>query len=287
MFGLSKKKQKEPTVQDTAREHAAQLDQAYKSVAEEFLSEETDILAVTGPDGAGSDEIGQTGLWKVTVGLTAWMDEYAGQVQRENAQLEAVADDKLKEYLMTRVPRDFLISVTVRPNADSTRFLMTSLPKPGFDPELKAILEEQKKTVTLEVEGLGTFTLNRSLGWFEAGLDWLGREVSLTFDQAEEGRAAAQETARTLLAAAEDWDGRVRGYAADVLLDRANQLLGEDGEEELTREEFLTGLEPDSILVGPEGAFEFWFDGEDFFLTHPVHVTGNLIQGPVRAEFEE
>lgn len=287
MFGLSKKKKKEASGQDDARRRAAEMDQAYKSVAEEFLSEETDILAVTGPGGAGSEEIGQTGLWKVTVGLTAWVDEYEGQVRRESARLEAVADDKLREYLMTRVPRDFLISVTVRPNGDSTRFLMTSLPKPGFDPELKAILEEQKNPVTLEAEGLGTFTLNRVLGWFETTVDWLGSQVSLTFDQGEEGRAGAQETARALLAAREDWDGRVRAYAADTLLDRANELLGEDGEEGITREEFLARLEPDSILVGPEGAFEFWFGGEDLFLAHPVHVTGTLEQGPARAEFEE
>ena len=42
---------------------------------------------------------------------------------------------------------------------------MLELPQPGFDPDLKAILDEQKKPVSTWVEGLGTFTLNRTVDW--------------------------------------------------------------------------------------------------------------------------
>ncbi|MGM9606992.1 MAG: DUF2262 domain-containing protein [Oscillospiraceae bacterium] len=286
MFGLFKKKKEEP-VQEAAQAPEQEQSQEVKAFAADFPGEETDILAVTAPAAVGSEKVGDSGLWKVTIGLTAWLDEYTHELRQGDARLEAVVDDKLREYLHTRVPGNFIIAATVRPSEDGTRFLMTDLPKPGFDPELKAILEEQKKPVTLEVEGLGTFTLNRSLGWFEAAVDWKGAEVSLTFDQAEETRDAAQDTARALLDGQESWDERVRAYAADTLLDRANELLGEDEDvEALTREDFLAQLEPDSILAGPEGAFEFWFSGDDLFLAHPVHVTGTLADGPQQAEID-
>ena len=286
MFGLFKKKKEEP-VQEPAQAPEQEQSQEVKTFAAGFPGEETDILAVTAPAAVGSEKVGDSGLWKVTIGLTAWQDEYTHELRQGDARLEAVVDDKLREYLHGRVPGNFIIAATVRPSEDGTRFLMTDLPKPGFDPELKAILEEQKKPVKLEVEGLGTFTLNRSLGWFEAAVDWQGAEVSLTFDQAEETREAAQNTARALLEEQESWDERVRAYAADTLLDRANELLGEDEDaESITREDFLAQLEPDSILVGPEGAFEFWFSGDDLFLEHPVHVTGTLEDGPQQAEID-
>lgn len=286
MFGLKKKKKDVPE-QVSAAGLAGEQSQEYKEFAADFLPEETDLLAVTSPAGIGSEPIGSSGMWKVTVGLTAWMDEYTQELRQGNARLETVVDDKLREYLYARVPRNFLISVTVRPSADQERFLMTDLPKPGFDPELKAILEEQKKPVTLEAEGLGTFTLNRALGWFEAAVDWMGGEVSLTFDQEQADRDAAQGTARALLKEQERWDERLRALAADELLERVNELLAEDGEETLERAEFLERLEVDSILAGPDGAFEFWFGGDGLFLEHPVHVTGTLEQGPQSAELEE
>ena len=286
MFGLFKKKKEEP-VQEAAQAPEQEQSQEVKAFAADFPGEETDILAVTAPAGVGSEKVGDSGLWKVTIGLTAWMDEYTHELRQGDARLEAVVDGKLREYLHGRVPGNFIITATVRPSEDGTRFLMTDLPKPGFDPELKAILEEQKKPVTLEAEGLGTFTLNRSLGWFEASVDWQGTEVSLTFDQAEETRDAAQDTARALLGEQESWDARVRAYAADTLLDRANELLGEDEDAQaITREDFLAQLEPDSILAGPGGAFEFWFGGDDLFLEHPVHVTGTLADGPQQAEID-
>ncbi|MGN0968708.1 MAG: DUF2262 domain-containing protein [Oscillospiraceae bacterium] len=286
MFGLFKKKKEEPA-QENPKVQEQEQSQEVKTFAADFPGEETDILAVTAPAGVGSEKVGDSGLWKVTIGLTAWQDEYTHELRQGDARLEAVVDDKLREYLHGRVPGNFIIAATVRPSEDGTRFLMTDLPKPGFDPELKAILEEQKKPVTLEVEGLGTFTLNRSLGWFEAAVDWQGAEVSLTFDQAEETREDAQNTARALLDGQESWDERVRAYAADMLLDRANELLGEDeGAEAITREDFLAQLEPDSILAAPEGAFEFWFGGDDLFLAHPVHVTGTLEDGPQQAEID-
>ena len=86
---------------------------------------------------------------------------------------------------------------------------------------LKAILDEQKKPVSTWVEGLGTFTLNRTVDWFEATVDWLGSEIALDFDRGvPEEMASAQETGRALMASQADWDHRVRSYAAQDVYKR-------------------------------------------------------------------
>lgn len=290
MFGLFKKKKETPK---PAAEEPKKQEQApeIKVFAEEFPGEETDILAITGPGAFDRDPVGESGLWKLSIPLTAWMDEYTKELQQGEARLEAVIDRTLLNYLLERIPRNFIITATVCPNADGTRFRMTDLPKPGFDPELKAILDEQKKPVTLDVEGLGTFTLSRAMGWFQAAVNWMDSEVSMTFDQTEDTLASAQETAQTLVSDQKVWDERVRSFAAEQLLDRVNDMAAETAGENEDAEHFtVTSLqsqwELDSILAGSDGSFEFLFSDGDLFLAHPVRVTGNLEDGPLQAEMD-
>ena len=297
MYGLFKKK-KDDTL--TAEAPVAELESTVSSDGEatqekrkEFLAQfpgkETDILGITDPGGVNADKVEGTDLWKISIGLTAWMDEYEQELHQTPARLEAMVDETLLNYLRERTPRNFIITASARPSEEEGRFLMTDLPKPGFDPELKALLEEQKKPVKLEVEGLGTFTLNRSLGWYDASVDWMEDEISLNLDQNEETLAAAQETAKVLMENQKDWDARVRTFAAEQLLKHVNELLqSEDEDAELyTAETLSVQFQIDSILAGPDGTFEFWFSDDDLFLAHPVHVTGTLEQGPALAEMDD
>ena len=297
MFGLFKKKKEyaapvqTPVVEQqpvsTCEEDAAQA--VRKAFLARFPGKETDILGITDPGGLNADKVEGTELWKVSIGLTAWMDEYEQELHQSPARFEAMVDETLLEYLRARTPRNFIITATVRPcEEDSTCFLMTDLPKPAFDPTLKALLEEQKKPVTLDVDGLGSFTLNRGLGWYDATVEWLGEEISLNLDQNEETLEAAQDTAKALMGSQEDWDRRVRAFSAAELLERVNDLLqSEDEDAELyTAETLAEQFQIDSILAGPDGTFEFWFSDDDLFLAHPVHVTGTLEQGPNLAEMD-
>ena len=296
MFGLFKKKKEDtqPAQAPVVEQEAAPTPDAdaTQTKRREFLAQfpgkETDILGITAPGGVSADKVDGTDLWKVSIGLIAWMDEYEQVLHQEPALLEAMVDDTLLNYLYERTPRNFIISITVRPSEEGTRFLMTDLPKPGFDPELKALLEERKKPINLDVENLGTFTLNRSLGWYDAAVEWMGSEISLNLDQDEETLVSAQETAKALVENQEDWDARVRAFAAEQLLGHVNELLqSEDEDAELyTHESLAAQFQIDSILAGPASAFEFWFSDDDLFLAHPVHVTGTLEQGPTLAEMD-
>ncbi len=282
-MGLFKKKKEEPA-RESAPAQEPEQSREVKSFAADFLPEETDILAVTGATGLDTEQSGESGLWKVRMALTAWKDVYTQALQRGEGSLEALVDDNLLEHLRARLPRDFLIRVTVRPCADGKRFLMTDLPKPDFEPELKAILEEQKKPVTLEADGLGTFTLSRTMNWFQAEVDWTAQPVQLVFDR-DENQDDSLVTARALMENREDWDRRVREFAARELLEKVNDALEEDGP--VTGEQLRDSLEAESVQVAGDGGVEFWLHDDELLWGRAIHVSGSLTDGPTSAELEE
>ncbi len=285
MFGFFKKKGEAPEKPIQNMES-----RQFKELAAQFRPEELTILAVTGANGFNGNRAGKDKGWWASIGLTAWMEEDSPDIHRGEFVLSTIADDRLLGFLRQRARPDFIIKFRGRVSEDGRRLLLLDLPEPGFDPDLKAVLEEQKKPVTFWEKGLGTFTLNRQVDWFETEVDWLGTGISLVFDQ-EEDRAGCIQNAKTLLAAAADWDRRVREYAADELVSLANdwsQELGEEDEEtsEITREQFMERMELESIEVRGDGGFHFWFGDGDLFYGHSIQVSGDLEKGPNEAAME-
>lgn len=283
MFGFFKKKEERPEEKPQNTEN-----EQFKEFAAQFLPEELTVLAVTGANGFGGGKTGGEALWTASIGLTAWMEEDSPDIHRGEFSLSTIGDDQLLEILRQRTPRDFIIKFRGRASEDGRRLLLLDLPEPGFDPDLKAILEEQKKPVTFWEEGLGTFTLNRTVNWFETGADWLGTEISLVFDR-EEDRADCIRHAKALLADAARWDRRVREFAAGELLDLANDWAedaGDEGSGPVTREAFMERMEPESVEIRADGSFEFWFSDGDMFYGHSIRVSGDLANGPDDAAME-
>ena len=282
MFGLFKKK-------EAPKEPPSQQRDEWKEFAAPFLPEELSIVAVTDASGFGSVKEPEQELWRVGIGLTAWMEEDSPDIHRGEASLVSLADDTLRNYLRQRVRPDFIIKFTARVSEDGRRLLLLDLPEPGFDPDMKAILEEQKKPVSFWEDGLGTFTLNRSVGWFETEAEWLGQPARLDFDR-DENRADCLTHFHTLMERQEEWDQRVRALAAEKLLDLANDWAqeSEEGREtaEITQEQFMERMELDAIQIYEDGAFEFWFNDGDLFWGHSIHVTGSLTNGPEEAQME-
>ena len=301
MFGFFKKKRGEAPEeqeqlrktadQETAKQGAQSLPEEARTLGQQFQPQELSILAVTGPVGFSGKKMEDSDLWLATIGLTAWMEEDSPEIHQEEVQLVTLADEKLLGFLRQRTYPDFLIKCHVRPSLDGQQLLLLDLPQPGFDPDLKAILEQQKKPDSTYVEGLGTFVLNRQVKWYETEVDWLEGKVRLNFDQGpEEEMKAAQETAKALLSNPADWDARVRACAADQLLELANQWAtegeNEDEPEEIDRDQFMARMELDTIQVSPDQSFLFWFNDGEMFWGHSIQVSGTLSDGPTEAQME-
>ncbi|MBQ8851428.1 MAG: DUF2262 domain-containing protein, partial [Oscillibacter sp.] len=246
-FGKKKEKEQGPKPEDLQQ---AQI----QAFAQQFSPEEFTIIALTGHSAFAGNRSEESGLWTAGVTLSAWLREDEEEVHKEAAQLVTLADDRLFGYLRARIPANFILKVRVRAAKQGNGFQLIGMPEPGFDPDLKAMLEEQKKPVTLDGGDLGTFTLVRGAGWFDAEADWNGASTRLIFDASEEA-APCLDTARTLLSGAADWDEKVRERAAQKLYPQIQELAEEAGED-FSKEEFIEQLDPDSILVHGDGSFE-------------------------------
>lgn len=261
--------------------------------------QELEIQAVTGAGGFGAGKAAKEKFWNASIQLTAWKEVQSDEIHQGEILLSTPADDRLLRHLQNTVKQDSVIQCRVRPSRNGRYLLLLGPVQAGDDPGLKVLLEEQIREVTMEVEGLGTFTLERLADWFEIKTDWQGEEICLSFDREEENAMERSiATARILMADQKDWDRRVRECAVKDLLDLANdwaaeemdpeelERLDEEDEQPVSREQFLERLELESIQVEEDGGFEFWFRDGDMFYGHSIHVTGNLEDGPDWASIE-
>ncbi len=284
MFNLfGKKKEAEPPISPAPEHREA------KALAARFDPEEFDICAVTGPNGFGGGKGPKEEFWTASISLIAWREE-GGPIHRGDWGLLALADDKLLDYLRRAAPRDSVIQARVRQALEGEQLLLVGMPSKVNDPELKAILDEAVKPVTFWEEGIGTFTLDRSVNWFEAEVDWLETPISLEFGQ-DENRADCLMYAHALLEHQQEWDGKVRSFAAKELLDLARDWAADaagEGEDapELTEEDFMRRMEPQSIEIREDGSFDFWFGDGDLFWGHSIRVSGSMDEGPTDADME-
>lgn len=255
------------------------------ALSAQFWPEEFDILAVTGANAFGGGEEDEGEEYRtVTLPLTAWRED-DGPIHREDTCLVALADDKLLTYLRRLAPPDSIIQARVRQGMGDDRFLLVGMPGPVMDPELKAILDEQTREVSVWVPDLGTFVLNRTVNWFQADVDWQGQSIQLVYDQGrEEDMQKAQEAARALMSAQADWDKRIRSYAVEQL---PLQYAGSEDEMlELAPEELARRLEAESVQVWADGSFEVWFHDADYQWEHTLRVRGTLEGGPNSVHLE-
>lgn len=282
MFGFSKKKKTAPQPEapkvDPRREH-------FRAFAADFLPGEMTVAAVTGANSLDSAKDPDHGLWRAYIELTAWRESPDGEIFQGDFGLETLADDELNTYLRARLPRDNVIQFRARRSEDGKRLLLLDLPQPCSDPELHAILEEQKKEVTFHAEGLGTFSMNRQVHWFALDLEWLGVPIQMTVEPGTpEELEQALATARGLLADAPAWDARLREYAAHALPEPTGEPEGED---EVTREDLAEHMELEAIALHHDGGFGFWYTGGGLFWENAIHVEGTLESGPIRATMED
>ena len=283
LFGKKQPKEAEKTAQSA---HVGNPEVA--ALAAQFDPEEFEIMAVTGAGGFDWEGADVAQFRIASLPLVAWR-EGDGPIFRQPARLVALADDTLLDYLRRHAPRDCIIQARVRKALLDERFLLVGLPSPMMEPELKGILLEETAPISTWAEGLGTFVLNRQFNWFQAEVDWMGQPVQLTYDRGQErDMEQSRETARALTAGQADWDGRLRTFAAERLLDQIQQLELEQEEESdpLTRSDLAARLELESVQVGPGGTFLFWFRDGDFSEQRFVRVTGDVACGPAGAELE-
>ena len=162
-------------------------------------------------------------------------------------------------------------------------------------PELLQLQEYYKTPVILENE-TGKFTLDREFSWFSGTVDWFGYEFNICLETDEDNGDTADksfEVLKELYENRSDWNEKLKNFAADKLLENANdwlqdELADEDADnplknddsankpEEITKESFMERIWLESIVISPEGDITCYYYDDDMFWGHTIEVDANI-----------
>lgn len=247
---------------------------------ERFADTVIEVAAVTGASGIGAGRAGKSVMWNASINLIAWKTVNTNEpVKQEEVRLEWLVDDE--EWQRSRDSLEANTVVRLQVRRSETSMMLVHILETGYrDNDLEIILQESLKPVFYVDELLGEFELDKGVKLLERRIAWAGEEGSLYVDWNEDTDIvkSAVETAHILFKDQAEWSTKIRRYAAEELVELANDWLQDNEEaeiDEITEEMFMACMELDSISVYPEGDFEiFFFDG-DMFWGHCIIVNGN------------
>lgn len=148
-------------------------------------------------------------------------------------------------------------------------------------PFLDALWRDYLAPVYMHSELFGEMELNKRYGYFHANFDWLGTEIEVSFNTDEEEDEKCLANLEEFCREAERRDKEVRDFAAEELTYLANDWRDDDHlDHEITEEEFKTRIKISSVEMSADGDYDVWFDDDDMFAGHSVHISGDALGAP-------
>lgn len=246
-----------------------------------FTKEIIEVAAVTGASGVGAGRAGDAILWGASIPLIAWKDLCSDElIIEEKLRLEWLANDAELKQSREILQENTVVRLLVR-RAENAMMLVQVLDDTYRDHELEKILQDSMKPVYYQDKVFGEFVLEKSVELFEKQISWAGETCSLSFDWNKDERmmTAALETAYALFEEKNEWNRKIKLFAATELLGLANEWLQDDDEaeiDEITQEMFIDFMELESVSVYSDGDFTIYFADGDMFWGHCIVVDGNI-----------
>lgn len=146
------------------------------------------------------------------------------------------------------------------------------------DSRLEELGELMSKPVIISDDKLGTFTLERDYSWFSGEIQWLGEDCMVFLETDEEDGDTAEDSLASLKKIYEDlenWDNRLRVFAAEKLTDLANDWQ-DDEDSVITEESFAKRITIGELSIAPDGYLTLYFDDDDMFYGHSIEITADI-----------
>lgn len=247
----------------------------------------TGVVHASGPGGSLNE--GKT--WDFQLTFAAWRVG-SGPIRRDELSVTRVtATQDEFDSLFHSIGPEAIVRVRARHGVDQdgkpAALVDEYLGLCDSDPELDAERERLREPVTFTDPQLGEFRLERGLRYFTSEQLWKSDPMELSLDgesQAEVEPALA--VARELWAQQDHWNQRIQDAAVEALLPLKNDTWLEDGESEVTDDEFKARMLLSSVAIRPDGEFTFWYDDDGLFFGHSITVRGTLQDGPTDANIE-
>ncbi len=258
-----------------------------------FAPESKEVLVLTQESG-GCGRSGKDTLWQMNLPLLGVIDLESCQLSTDTCYLcwqltdaecqtkERIFDLHVLSIYRLRVQESL---PTEHLPQGASLLVIEVLERSCQDARLEELLAAYRIPVVLEAPGCSPLTLNKSLDLFYGEGQWAGRDCSIHLEaDARKAQTAdnALHTLQILLADSVSWDQKACQFAANELVENANDWQDDEDEyaPEITADEFASRISISEISVSAEnGAFELYYDDDDLFWGHVIIVSGNLTDG--------
>lgn len=277
-----------------------------KDFEKRFGTEVSDLLVLMKADVGAAAVVGD--MLRPAVDFIASVNTQTGELSEEKGRLEWMVPNPpgrtgwgydFRQYQIYHIRARKNIPITLTPDMLSTMnncyMVVEVLEENIQETRLDAIREHLMKPVTIKDAVFGTFVLDRQFSDFEGTVDWLGTECSVSLETDEQdGDTAGKAYAhlQELYKNRAEWDDKLRQFAAEELLELANEWFDdeddddddfedEDGEDEIhithiTKKEFLRRISANGIVVTPSGDLTFYYDADDMFTDHAIIIDADM-----------
>lgn len=168
-------------------------------------------------------------------------------------------------------------------HANNQYLLVKVLDKNVEEERLEQIREEYQKPVYVDNE-IGHFELERDWDHFMGEINWLGDSCSVYLNVGPGTVAGDMQfnQLKDVVADKENWDHKIRTFAASNLTESANdwQAQRESEAEEITEEQFIKRITMIELTIDIDGSMAAVFSDDDMFWGHWIVVRidsdGNL-----------
>ncbi|QNE68088.1 DUF2262 domain-containing protein [Fusobacterium hwasookii] len=226
------------------------------------------------------------------VELIAYIDCMTNELIKSNSKVEwPITTEDINKNFIYNIEKYHIYHLKVK-ELDPNNFLLVDVLERDLENQLlKETLKEceQKAAIVIEEPDLGKFTLDKNLKAFISQMDWLNpkKQINVSLNIGENSRIKALEkvgaffnTLEKLVANKKDWDKKLKIYAAENLIDLANELRknlkGMFKFIKIWKWRFIGKIELINLDINPNGEFIATFDDKKLFVGHKIIINGNI-----------
>lgn len=271
---------------DVLAEMADQEAQLYAQLAD---CDPVQITGIVSSSGVAGGKLGGAELWSLSLSFDAWRAG-TGPLRTDSLTIRRRVSDEELETLQDTIDAETVITIRARLAEENVfacpqALLEEFIGADTADVELHNHLKKIQEPVTYEDELFGTLVFDRRVRWYRGEVKWQGKSIELLLStETDTELKSALDRAHELWKAASSWNERVRDYAVQELLPLKNESWLDDDEAELTPEQFESRMTLESVIMFPNGSFEFLHDDGDLFYGHSIQICGNLSDGLTDAD---
>ena len=227
-----------------------------------------------------------------SLNFIAMIDENTGEINKDEGRIEWLIENTpdrkgwgydFKQYQICKLLVRKCISKELLPGQSAymnNRYMLVKVLEEDVQNEqLLEYKEYLSRPIYIKTK-YGQFELDRSYSCFSAEIELNGFMPTIYLETDEENEETAEVAYQSFLKMADnfvDFDQNIKEYAAQNLLDIANEWLEmdekEDKPEKITKEMFIKAMEVSEISFYPDGSVSVFYHDGGMFWGHVIEVS--------------